>query len=43
VDGQADISIRVEALVDAWCERRSLRALREILSGWPLSAGLTDD
>ena len=33
----------INQLVDAWCERRELRALREILSGWPLSSGLTDD
>ena len=31
------------ALVDAWCERRCLRALREVLAGWPLTIGLTDD
>jgi hypothetical protein len=30
-------------LVDAWCDRRALIALREILRGWPLSSGLTDD
>jgi hypothetical protein len=33
----------VEKLVGAWCDRRSLRALREILSAWPLTSGLTDD
>ena len=33
----------VEALVAAWCDRRALRALRAILSGWPLTNGLTDD
>jgi hypothetical protein len=35
--------IEVELLVGGWCDRRSLRALRAILSGWPLSSGLTDD
>jgi hypothetical protein len=39
----AKIIEEVEQLVDGWCDRRSLRALREILSGWPLSSGLTDD
>ena len=38
-----DISRRVEALLNLWCERRSLRALRWALQGWPLSAGLTDE
>jgi hypothetical protein len=33
----------VDALVAAWCDRRALRALREILAGWPLVSGLTDD
>lgn len=33
----------IDTLVDDWCERRELQALREILSGWPLSSGLTDD
>ncbi len=33
----------IDGLVDAWCDRRELRALREILSGWPLTSGLTDD
>ena len=31
------------ALVDSWCERRCLSALRFILKGYPLSSGLTDD
>jgi hypothetical protein len=33
----------VGKLVDAWCDRRSLRALREILAGYPIVSGLTDD
>ncbi len=39
----AKIIEEVERLVDGWCERRSLRALRAILSVWPLTSGLTDD
>ena len=31
------------ALVDSWCERRCLSALRFVLQGYPLSSGLTDD
>ena len=32
----------VGKLVDAWCDRRSLRARREILAGFPLVSPLTD-
>jgi hypothetical protein len=32
----------VGALVEAWCDRRSLRALREVLAGYPLMSPLTD-
>ena len=41
--GPVDVIKRTAALVDAWCERRALRALREILSAWPLTTGLTDE
>ena len=30
-------------LIDSWCDRRCLSALRCILQGYPLSSGLTDD
>lgn len=30
-------------LIDGWCERRCLRALREILHAWPTNSGMTDD
>lgn len=33
---------QVGELVDAWCERRCINALRFILQGWPLSNSLTD-
>lgn len=39
----AEIIEEVDRLVGTWCDRRCLRALRAILSGWPLSSGLTDD
>ena len=32
----------VKALVDAWCDKRCLPALRFILQGYPLSSPLTD-
>ena len=38
-----DICGEVEALVNAWCDRREFGALREVLSGWPIAGGLTDD
>jgi hypothetical protein len=33
----------VAGLVDEWCDRRCLPALRFILPGYPLSSGLTDE
>jgi hypothetical protein len=39
----AEILREVDRLVCAWCDRRKLSALRRILQGWPLNAGLTDD
>ncbi len=38
-----DICREVEALVDAWCDRREFGALRQVLAGWPLAGGLTED
>ena len=38
-----DICRDVETLVNAWCDRRELHALKEVLCGWPLAGGLTDD
>jgi hypothetical protein len=38
-----DVAREVAGLVDAWCERRCLRALREILGAWPLASGMSDD
>jgi hypothetical protein len=42
VDDPAEILRRTEALVDAWCERRCLGALRQVLDGYPLTSPLTD-
>ncbi len=33
---------RVEDLIGAWCDQRTLKALRIVLPAWPPS-GLTDD
>jgi len=32
----------VEKLVDGWCERRNLRALRIVLPAYPMADGATD-
>ena len=37
------IDDEIAALVDRWCDRRDLRALRLILDGWPRVSGLTDE
>jgi hypothetical protein len=42
-DPRAPVFTSVNRLVDGWCERRCLDALREILRAWPLSSGLTDE
>jgi hypothetical protein len=39
----AELQRQVGELVEAWCDRRALRALREVLAGYPLSSGLTED
>ena len=42
-EATADLSATIDRLVDQWCERRSLSALRQILSAWPSPLALTDD
>lgn len=37
-----DLERQVGELVEAWCDRRCLGALREILSGYPVTSPLTD-
>jgi hypothetical protein len=32
----------VRGLVETWCDRRALRALRHILHGYPVASPLTD-
>lgn len=41
--GDYPIDEQVQELVDRWCDRRDLRSLRIILSGWPRVSGLTDE
>lgn len=33
----------IDMLIKAWCDRYCLKALRHILSGYPLVSGLTDE
>jgi len=33
----------LQSLIDAWCDRRCLSALRRILVAYPMSSGLTDE
>ena len=42
MENEAQLLQAVQTLVDAWCDRRALRALRHILSGYPLASPLTD-
>jgi hypothetical protein len=43
IETTAELAAAVDELVDQWCERRSLRALRQILVAWPSPLRLTDD
>ena len=43
IETTTDLAAVLDALVDQWCERRSLGALRRILAGWPSPLQLTDD
>ena len=38
----AEIHAEARRLVEAWCDRRCLRALRAALAGWPMVSHLTD-
>jgi hypothetical protein len=40
---QDDLFKTIDKLINSWCNRRCLGALRCILKGWPLISGLTDD
>jgi hypothetical protein len=38
-----DLLVEVSGLIDAWCDRRELRALARLLPAWLVNNGLTDD
>jgi hypothetical protein len=42
VKDNAELFQTLDRLVGAWCDRRSLKALRAILPGYPLTSPLTD-
>ncbi len=42
VKDNAELFQTLQSLVDAWCDRRCLGALRAILRGYPLFSRLTD-
>jgi hypothetical protein len=37
-----DLLVEVSGLIDAWCDRRELRALARLLPAWLANNGLTD-
>src|ERR1700678_54809 len=37
-----DVGRAIDQLVNGWCDRRCLAALRWILRGWPITSPLTD-
>jgi hypothetical protein len=43
ITSNEDLFKEVDNFVNAWCDRRCLKALRLVLQGWPLVSGLTDD
>jgi hypothetical protein len=42
MEKNAELFRTLQSLVDAWCDRRCLRALRYVLKGYPLTSPMTD-
>jgi hypothetical protein len=42
IESNAQFFSALKSLIDAWCERRCLGALRSILQAYPMPSGLTD-
>ena len=42
IDDNKQLFSSIQGLVEAWCDRRCLRALRNVLRGYPLVSPLTD-
>lgn len=43
IKNNEDFYQAIEGLINAWCDRRNLKALRFILNSWPFVSGLTDE
>jgi hypothetical protein len=43
IHSTAELADLVDTLVSAWCDRRALGALRQILAGWPSAFRITED
>jgi hypothetical protein len=41
-EDDTDVLVEVSSLIDAWCERRELRALSKLLPAWLANTGMTD-
>ena len=42
MEKNAELFRTLQSLVDAWCDRRCLSALRYVLKGYPLTSPMTD-
>jgi hypothetical protein len=42
IDSNEKLFKHLQSLVEVWCDRRCLRALKAILSGYPLHSPMTD-
>ena len=42
IENNEQLFSKIQKLVEAWCDRRCLIALRQILPGYPLTSPLTD-
>ncbi|MGA2217916.1 MAG: hypothetical protein ABSG51_07510 [Terracidiphilus sp.] len=43
IENNSQFFSTLKSLVDAWCDRRCLSALRRILVAYPMLSGLTDE
>jgi len=43
IENNSQFFTTLQSLIDAWCDRRCLSALRRILVAYPMLSGLTDE
>ena len=43
IENNSEFFAAVKSLVEAWCDRKSLGALRRVLQAYPMTSGLTDE